>query len=41
MCKEDKIYTREEVKNLVIKALMDRHNEGSDFRIQDWSKENL
>lgn len=34
-------WMREEVQNLVIQALMARHNEGGDFRMQDWIKENL
>ena len=39
--KVEKVYTREEVQDAVICALMDRYNEGSDFRLQDWLKRNL
>ena len=37
----EKIYTREEVKNLIISVFLAKHNEGSDFIMQDWIKENL
>ncbi len=41
LLKEEKIYTREEVKNLIISVFLAKHNEGSDFIMQDWIKENL
>ena len=41
MNEREKIYTREEVKNLIISVFLAKHNEGSDFIMQDWIKENL